>query len=251
MSELTKPLLLSGDLFFGDASSDGSFATLQGPIEVDKMSVQPTANTVEQTSKARATYGAVRSSIILPGVTNVSISFMDVPAEILALMLMGDTGTITQSASSATDEAITAKLDKWVPTAYRNITSGTVVVQDVTDTTTYTEGTDYEIEYTTGMLKALSGGSISGDDVLHVDYDYGAVAGETVSISTQSQQTRGLKLVGKNLADNLPVELVLYSVKLRPTGEMDFMGASHVTADVTGVAEKPAALTTPGYWRYL
>jgi len=251
MTDFSKPLLLAGDLYIGDASTDGTFAELDGPFETDKLAVQPSANTVEMTSKAIATYGQVISSVVLPGVTNVSISFMDIPAEILALMFMGTFAALTQSGSTATDESVTAAHDRWVPLAKKKITAGSVVVTTDPAGTTYTEGTDYEIEYNTGMLKALSTGSISDAQALLVDYAYGTIAGDTVTLATSSQQIKGLKLVGVNLHDNTPCELLLYRVKLRPTGEMDLKAGEHVKADLSGIAETPTGMSSPGSFSYL
>ena len=46
---------------------------------------------------------------------------------------------------------------------------GTVVLQDVTDTTTYTEDTDYSIDYVTGAITSLT---LTPAATYHIDYDY-------------------------------------------------------------------------------
>jgi hypothetical protein len=47
---------------------------------------------------------------------------------------------------------------------------GTVVVQDSTDTTTYTEDTDYSVDYATGEVTLI--GTIIAGTTNHIDYEY-------------------------------------------------------------------------------
>lgn len=75
--------------------------------------------------------------------------------------------------SNVVDEAVTITvLDTFYSLANGFVQDNTVIVQDVTDTITYTEDTDYEIDYEDGEIKGLTGGAISATDVVHVDYDY-------------------------------------------------------------------------------
>ena len=46
-----------------------------------------------------------------------------------------------------------------------------VIVKDSSDTTTYTRGTDYTVEYQTGKIIRISAGSISSGATVHVTYD--------------------------------------------------------------------------------
>jgi hypothetical protein len=50
-----------------------------------------------------------------------------------------------------------------------------VVVKDSTDTTTYVEGTDYDVDYAMGKIRAKTGGNISAADDLVVDFSYAAI----------------------------------------------------------------------------
>jgi hypothetical protein len=56
-----------------------------------------------------------------------------------------------------------------------------VVVKDATDTTTYVEGTDYDVDYALGKIRAITGGNISATDDLVVDFTYGATVYQPVS----------------------------------------------------------------------
>lgn len=79
----------------------------------------------------------------------------------------------TGVALTVTDEAQTATDDTWVALAHQHLTFGTVVVTSNPAGTTYTEGTDYVIDYLGGRIMGLSGGAINGASVL-IDYGYSA-----------------------------------------------------------------------------
>lgn len=78
-----------------------------------------------------------------------------------------DTGAVSYSVSG---ESWTADVGSWVALDHAHIVSDSEKVYD--GSTTYTRGTDYEMDYTAGEIKALSGGSISDGQSLSVDYDY-------------------------------------------------------------------------------
>lgn len=47
-----------------------------------------------------------------------------------------------------------------------------VIVKDSSDSTTYTEGTDYDVQYDTGRVVRLTTGTIGSGATVHVTYDY-------------------------------------------------------------------------------
>jgi len=73
--------------------------------------------------------------------------------------------------TSVTDESVTAPADMLSTELLHVPLYGTVVVQDSSDSTTYTENTDYAIDYVTGQIQNL-GTTITSGVTLHVDYDY-------------------------------------------------------------------------------
>jgi len=80
---------------------------------------------------------------------------------------------------SVSGENVTADHGNWSSLSGWDVQSGTVVVEDQSGTTTYSEGSDYEINLTEGELKALSSGTISDGETLNVSYDYQATDGMT------------------------------------------------------------------------
>ena len=104
-------------------------------------------------------------------ITAVEANFTlhDFIADNLALATRGVASSV--ASSSVTDEVVTAYKDGLARTNFQGISS--VVVQDVTDTTTYVEDTDYEVR--NAGIFIIASGAITNGEVLHIDYDYVAV----------------------------------------------------------------------------
>lgn len=66
--------------------------------------------------------------------------------------------------------------------AGRANTFATVVVKDITATTTYVANTDYTIDAATGILEIVSGGAIVAGDSLKVTYGYHTIAGKKIAL---------------------------------------------------------------------
>jgi hypothetical protein len=58
--------------------------------------------------------------------------------------------------------------------SFANANVSSVVVKDSTEATTYTENTDYWIQYESGVIARNPAGSITASQVLHVQYNYPA-----------------------------------------------------------------------------
>ena len=113
-----------------------------------------------------------------------------------------------------TDEVETAGAeDTWYALAHGRIVPGTVVVTSNPAGTTYTEGTDYIIDYELGKIKALTAGAIDANDVL-VDYSYNAIReGEDTEIQ-RAKTTLSYQLVtaaADRIADYITDEAIVFS----------------------------------------
>ncbi|WP_456486531.1 archaellin/type IV pilin N-terminal domain-containing protein [Candidatus Alkanophaga liquidiphilum] len=73
---------------------------------------------------------------------------------------------------SVTNETFTSLYDQWVQLAHTNIVEGSETVTDTSGATTYTSGTDYEMNYIAGQIKVLSGGNMSNNTDYYIDYEY-------------------------------------------------------------------------------
>ena len=75
-----------------------------------------------------------------------------------------------------TDETFTSSYDVAVALAHQNLISGTVVVTTTDNVTTYTEGTDYTIDYTNGTITVLSTGTMADATNYYIDYHYSGLS---------------------------------------------------------------------------
>ncbi len=115
---------------------------------------------------------------------------------------------------AVSDEAITADHDAWVNLAQHRLTPGTVVVTNSGATTTYTEGTDYVVDYANGRLMALSTGTITDAQALLADYSYTALRkGEMAPIERGELQLtyKVLDVEADRLAQQVSHEAVVFS----------------------------------------
>lgn len=110
----------------------------------------------------------------------------------IALFFFGAESTVTQAATPVADEAITVLQGRHYqlgalpanPPGVRDVSA--VVVQDVTDVTTWVEDTDYSLDAANGRIYIIPGGGITDDDVLHIDYTPAANTRSRIISSDQS-----------------------------------------------------------------
>lgn len=90
------------------------------------------------------------------------------------------------SVDAGTPEAVTAlPAGQYAALAHRNVSS--VVVKDVTDTTTYVADTDYTLDARLGLITIIAAGDIEAEDVLHVSYTYAAKTDYSVAVGSSVQ----------------------------------------------------------------
>lgn len=94
----------------------------------------------------------------------------------LTNVIAGSTGT-----QNVANESVTADVGNYTNLKGYDLKEGSVTVTG--NGTTYSEGTDYEIDYKAGELKALSSGSIADGETLDVSYDYQAADNTTSTIT--------------------------------------------------------------------
>ena len=252
MTQENTQFFVAGDVYLDIFDATFQPLGLIGPMNGEAMAVQPQTERVDQLSKMRDSYGQVRNSVVLPQPPELTLALRDVPVEVLAMAFGGDVQSLSEGAQTVTDESVTARLGKWVDLQYRNVNASSVTVTDSTGTTTYVEGTDYEINYRLGMLRALSGGAITDGQNLLVDYATSAVSGQRIQAMTRSQIKARIVVDGVNMADNnRQVRAEIFRATLAPDGALDLMSEEHITASFTGTMETPPGQTAPYILDYL
>jgi hypothetical protein len=157
----------------------------------------------------------------------VSISLAELSPANLARALYGTTTAVV--AGTVTTEAVTAYEGALSRLAHVNPSA--VVVQDVTDTTTYVAGTDYEVR--PGGIYVIAGGAITDADVLHVDYSYGAE--DVVQALASSAKEYEVVFEGLNEARSGKAVLVdAWRVKFGAAQNLSLIGDDFASLELTG-----------------
>ncbi|MCU7839780.1 MAG: hypothetical protein KZQ94_10440 [Candidatus Thiodiazotropha sp. (ex Troendleina suluensis)] len=247
MTDENTQIILAGDVYIDRFDAAGNSVGIVGPVNSDEITISQEVDAMTQTSYMRDSYGQTRASVNMPKPSLIKIHLLDQPADLLAIAFLGDVSAINESIASVSAENVTVVLDRWVDLANRklNTTLPADAVQDVTDTTTYVEGTDYEINYELGMIRALSTGSITDAEVLHVDYDKAAATGKSITAGTQSQINARLRIDGINKATLELVHTEIFQVTLRPDGDIPLKSAEFITTSLTGELITPEGKSGP------
>ena len=203
----------------------------------------------ERKSRMRDTYGQVLDSVPVKEAAKIAVTVDDLKVENLALALLGDTSDISVSAGSVTDEAMTARHDKYVALAHRDISS--VVVTDSGGSTTYVANTDYVVHQRLGMIKALSTGSITDGQSLLVDYSYGALSGTKIEGSARPIIKGALKLDGENQVTEKDCIVDVWEAVLQPAAEVDFLAEEFNSLELEGTLNTPTGRSDPYEVQYM
>jgi hypothetical protein len=240
-------LLGAGDLYF-NRIVNGASVGYDWLGNVTQFALQEPTEEKIRPSKGRNDRGTALDTVYIKQPATMAFAFDEVQPANLELALLGDRSTVNEGAGSLTDVAVTAKLDKWqkIP-GYRNIVASGLTVQDVTDTTTYALGTDYEINFVTGMIKALSTGDISANEVLHIDGTSFAVSGTKVVAGTNQVLRGAFLLDGKNLADDSPIIVTVPYGVVSPNSPIDFLADDFTNVSFNGRPVKLPGAETAWY----
>jgi hypothetical protein len=117
-------------------------------------------------------------------------------------------------ALTVTDESITSDDDVWVALLHQHLTFGTVVVTSDPAGTTYTEGTDYVVDYLGGRVMTLAGGTINDATALLVDYGYSAIRQGEMQPIERAQMTLAffpLNMAYDRLGTQISREAIVFS----------------------------------------
>lgn len=239
-----RAFLGAGDLYLARLVN-GVWEDYVGPYECSKFEIKPNVNVLEQTSKGRNTYGQVIETVALQQPADLTVDLTEVNKESMAIALLGTAAALTQTAGSLANSPVTAKLDKWVALPKARLILNTVNVTNVAGTTTYVRGTDYLVNTELGWIKAIPGGAIADNTVLHVDANYDSIAGTQIKGATQAQLRVRLKLDGKNFADDSSVVVTCHEVVIAADAAFDFLSDQFATVTMPGRMKTPSGFTEP------
>lgn len=247
MASTARGFLGAGDLYI-DRQVAGVFQGMVGPFEADKFELKPNSEQKELISKGKNTYGQAIETVALSQPAEFSVDLLSVVGDTLVLVLLGTSSVLTQTAASLTAADVTAKLDKWVSVGKRNLTGtagGTFVLTNTGATITYTEGTHYIVNRDSGMIKALSTGTITEAQALKLTTPYGVSTGTKIDGATQTQIRAHFFFDGKNAVDDTPVEVDVWEAVLTPSSPFDFLGDDFNQVSLSGKMKTPTGKAGP------
>jgi len=222
----------SGDVFMQAYDDSG---VLTGPKEqvgnADSYAINaPAIEKAERKGKMRQNWGQVIHSIIKSTEQSLSIVFTDFIRSVLAKIMMGtDTATSQTAGNDATPQDVIAVLGGWVDMGHMKLDPATPpVVQDETDTTTYVEDTDYEIDYQGGWLHALEGGAITDAETLHVVNTWLAYTGWKVTANTKTQVNVKIEMLTENKAGSALGKLTVHKVQLETSEDLAWLSEEYI-----------------------
>jgi hypothetical protein len=238
----------AGDVYIERFDPDTQvYLAPKGPYESTKFAIKATTKLEEMTGRGRSTYGQILASVAIPQPTEFEIAVAEVNKDAMALAMLGTTATYIQASATVVDEVITAApaLGEWVKLAKHSLTAGSVVVTNSAASTTYTEGTHYEINYSLGWFRAVLGSTITPGQSLKIDYAVPAINGVRIRGVTQPQLKARFNFDGINMADGSRCIVECYEAVISSSAAFDFLAAKFNEVPLTGRLTTPVGKTEP------
>lgn len=228
-----KTILFSGCVFIDELDANDQPTGAVGSLESTELSIETAIEEKKIISRQCDKFGQVHASTIMPSGSVLSIKLLDQPARTLAMGLLAEVSEISVSAQSVTDEAHTLNSTRWAKLAYRNLASGEVVT-NAADTTAYVNGTDYELDAVTGMIRRIETGAIADGDGILIDYATNQYTATEMAGGTKTQANVQVRLEGTNQSTGKNGTLLLPKAVLRPNGALDFMSGEYLENALQG-----------------
>lgn len=237
-------LLVAGNFFVDRLNAQGQSTGIIGPINTTKLAIKTDADEKVRGSRKKESYGQALSVVKIAKPAEVEWSFDDQPAELIAMALLGDTQVVNSGSGTLTDEAVTLPDNqRWVQLPKTNFaTLGFTVKKDAT---TLVLGTDYEVNYALGLVRALKGGAVEAGGAVTVSGQHNAISGTLVRGGIKAQTRERVFGEGTNLETGKPIKLDIFDASLKPTAALDFAASEFVSATLAGKAQLVAGKDHP------
>lgn len=237
-------LLVAGNFFVDRLNAQGQSTGIIGPINTTKLAIKTDADEKVRGSRKKESYGQALSVVKIAKPAEVEWSFDDQPAELIAMALLGDTQVLNTGSGTLTDVAVTLPDNqRWVQLPETNFaTLGFAVKKDAA---TLVLGTDYEVNYALGLVRALKGGAVEAGGAVTVSGQHNAISGTLVRGGINAQTRARIFGEGTNLETGKPMKLDIFDASLSPTAALDFAASEFVSATLAGKAQLVAGKDHP------
>lgn len=239
-----RSFLGAGDIFI-NRMVDGIEQGMIGPIKANKLEIQPQVEVKESVSKGRYDYGQVLESVNLAQPTEFNLELKEVTGDILVMAFLGTSAALNQAAGSLTDKVVTiTKKGRWHELGAKNLEDLQAVTNEA-GTTTYVEGTDYELNRALGWIRALEGGTITEGSKVEVNGSYKAATGSVIKGSTRTEIRARIVFDGINQADGSQCTVDVFEAVLAADSAFDFLADDFGNVSLTGRLKTPTGKDAP------
>lgn len=242
-------ILLEGDVYFDRLDDNGARTGLVGPLNTLQLAIETPTEAVTRTSKKKGSYGAALDEVIIAQPSQITMQFDDQPAELLAMALLGELEVLNQGSGDITAQDFTLPANqRWLELGKTNLaTAGISVTDSANADAPLVLGTDVEISYSLGLIRALKGGAVESGGAIKVTAQYNAVSGSRIKGAIKPQVKAVLLLDGRNLATGAPVKLRVPMFVGAPSEAVDLMAAEFVSTTLVGKALLQTGESAPFY----
>lgn len=223
---------------------NGAWGDYTGPVESTRFAIKGNVDRKEQVSRARGRFGQVSAAVNVQAPADFSVTFTQGTPEVMAMGLMGTVAVLTTIGGTLTAVDVTASLDKWVPLTKGALT-GAATVTNTGATITYVEGTDYLVNRTLGLFKALSTGDITVAQALKFGSAYGAITGSTIKGLVSADVRVRFLMDGRNLEDGADCKVTVHEAVLAAEDVVDFLSGEFISVPLSGRLVTPEGFDSP------
>ena len=229
---MSETLHLEGDLYI-ETFTNGLSNGVIGPVDVDSLEVKPDSQKISITSKRKGSYGQPRENYHIPKPATVSIKTSQIPPVLLAAAFMGLESPINQGAGTLADVAMTLPAHpKWAQLGKSNLAATGLAIKE--GSTALVVGTDVEVNYALGLVRALKGGTVEDGGSVTVSGSYNAVTGTRIAGNIQPEVKARLVLDGRSIIGGEAIKLTIPRASLAPKKAVDFMSDKPIEIELEG-----------------
>lgn len=246
----TNGLLFAGDLLLSiyNPATDvwGGYDRLQA----DKFEIKSPSDMQQKVSKGRATFGQAWLTYFAGKPAEFGLTLDEVSRGVLAMQLSGELSDLEQTAGALAGIDVTVVPGKWVDIGYENLDLAALEVKNTAGTTTYVNGTDYEVNPRTGMIYVPAGGAITAGTVKFTAAKK-AFTGAVIAGGKQFSTKMRLKLDGINLITRENILLTAPQATVSAQDAYDFLSGKLASVPLKGQLEVAPGHDSPFQLKFL
>lgn len=229
---MSETLHLEGDLYIETFTNNVSNGVI-GPVDVNSLEVKPDSEKISIPSKRKHKLGQARESYFVPKPATVNIKTSEIPPVLLAAAFMGLESPINQGAGTLTEVPVTLLAHpKWVSLGKTNLSATGLVVKE--GATSLVLGTDFEINYALGLLRATKAGAVADGGPVTVSASYNAITGTRIAGNVQPEVKAKLILDGRSVIGGEAILLTVPRASLSPKKAVDFLSDKPIEIELEG-----------------